>query len=157
MNFLYIQSDLYEQWCILVKINFSIFSNSLQRNWVFHTNNVLIPKSLQPNVVDLRYFKLLVLLYQIVNVWKIKGLQDHVAKIYIGIGKLKFVAKIQLIYKLRMSIKFYIHIQNVSLQKVLNKRTSVLGKVLFILASKLSIAIFRSNWRNKSLFPGALQ
>ena len=38
-----------------------------QRNWVFVTNSdFLIPISLQPNVVDLRYFKLWILLDQII-------------------------------------------------------------------------------------------
>ena len=40
--------------------------SDIQRNWVFVTNSdFLIPISLQPNVVDLRYFKLWILLDQI--------------------------------------------------------------------------------------------
>ena len=52
------------------------------RNWVFATNSdFLITISLQPNVVDLRYFKLWILLNQIIRVWNIKGLQHRVLKI----------------------------------------------------------------------------
>ena len=47
------------------------------RSWVFATNSdFLISISLQPNAVDLRYFKLL-----IPEVWNIKGLHHKVAKI----------------------------------------------------------------------------
>jgi len=39
----------------------------LQRNWVFATNSdFLIPKTLQPNVADLKYFKLWILFDQII-------------------------------------------------------------------------------------------
>ena len=55
--------------------NFSNFS----RNWIFATNsNFLFPISLQPNF---RYFKLWILLDQIIKVWDIKGLHYQVAKI----------------------------------------------------------------------------
>ena len=52
-------------------------------NWVFATNSdFLITISLEPNVVDLRYFKLWILLDQIIWVWNIiKGLQHRVLKI----------------------------------------------------------------------------
>ena len=40
-------------------------SVSAERNWVFVTNSdFLIPISLQPNVVDLRYFKLWIMLFK---------------------------------------------------------------------------------------------
>ena len=49
-------------WSILVFI--------LERNWVFATNSdFLIPISLQPNVVTLRYFKQWILLDQKICVW----------------------------------------------------------------------------------------
>jgi len=51
-------------------------------NWVFATNSdFLITISLEPNVADLRYFKLLILLDQIIWIWNIKGLQHGVLKI----------------------------------------------------------------------------
>ena len=37
---------------------------------------------MEPNVVDLRYFKLWILLNQIIRVWNIKGLQQRVLKIF---------------------------------------------------------------------------
>ena len=53
-----------------------------QRNWVFDTNSdFLITISLEPNLADLRYFKLWILLDQIIWVWNIKGLQHRVLKI----------------------------------------------------------------------------
>ena len=53
-----------------------------QRNWVFVTNSAFLnPISLEPNVVDLRYFKLWILLIQIIRVWNIEGLQHWVLKI----------------------------------------------------------------------------
>ena len=56
--------------------------NLHQRNWVFATNSdFLITISLEPNVADLRYFKLWILLDQIIWVWNIKGLQHWVLKI----------------------------------------------------------------------------
>ena len=36
---------------------------------------------MEPNVVDLRYFKLWILLNQIIRIWNIKGLQQRVLKI----------------------------------------------------------------------------
>jgi len=51
-------------------------------NWVFATNSdFLITISLEPNVADLGYFKLWILLGQIFWVWNIKGLQHRVLKI----------------------------------------------------------------------------
>ena len=41
----------------------------------------LITISLEPNFEDLRYFKLWILLNQIIGVWNIKGLQHRVLKI----------------------------------------------------------------------------
>ena len=53
-----------------------------QRNWVFATNSdFIINISLEPNVADLRYFKLWILLDQIIWVWNIKGLRHRVLKI----------------------------------------------------------------------------
>jgi len=46
------------------------------RNWVFVTNRL----SLEPNVVDHRYFKLWILLVQIIKVWYFKGLHFQVAQ-----------------------------------------------------------------------------
>ena len=49
---------------------------------VIATNSdFLITISLEPNVADLRYFKLWILLDQIIWVWNIKGLQHQVLKI----------------------------------------------------------------------------
>ena len=46
-----------------------------ERNWVFATNSdFLITISLEQNVANLRYFKLWILLDQIIWVWNIKGL-----------------------------------------------------------------------------------
>ena len=54
-----------------------------QRNWVFGTNSdLIIPISLQPNVVDLRSFKLWILLHQIILVWNIKSLKHQFSKIW---------------------------------------------------------------------------
>ena len=54
----------------------------MKRNWVFVTNfDFLITISLEPNVVDLRYFKLWILLNQIIRVWNIRGSQHPVLKI----------------------------------------------------------------------------
>ena len=56
--------------------------NFRQRNWVFATNSdFLITISLEPNVTDLRYFKLWILWNQIIRVWNIKGLQHRFLKI----------------------------------------------------------------------------
>ena len=44
-------------------------------------SDFLITMSLEPNVADLRYFKLWILLDQIIWVWNIKGLQHRVLKI----------------------------------------------------------------------------
>ena len=74
----------------------------------------LITISLEPNFEDLRYFKLWILLNQIIRVWNIKGLQHRVLKILgfkylillqrlnsFRIRKFKFVARVQLLYKLK--------------------------------------------------------
>ena len=66
-----------------------------QRNCVFVTkSDFLIPISLQPNFVDLRYFKLWVLLYQIAYYWNIKGLHPQDKRI----RKFEFVAKPQFLW-----------------------------------------------------------
>ena len=46
-------------------------------------SDYIIPKSLQPDVVDIWYYKLWILLYQIVLVGNIKGLNLQVAKIWV--------------------------------------------------------------------------
>ena len=68
---------------IQLQFHFCSFSILHERNWVFATNSgFLTPISLRPDVVDLRYFKLWILFYQIVEVWNIKGLHYRIAKIY---------------------------------------------------------------------------
>ena len=53
-----------------------------QRNWAFATkSDFLITISLEPNVADLRYFKLWILLDQIIWVWNLKDLQHRVLKL----------------------------------------------------------------------------
>ena len=50
--------------------------------WVFATNSdILIILSLQPNVANLWYFKLLIVLDQLIKVWNIIGLHNRIAKI----------------------------------------------------------------------------
>ena len=52
----------------------------LQRNWVFATNlNFLTPISLQPDGVNLWYFKLRLFDLTELIVWNIKGLEKRVA------------------------------------------------------------------------------
>ena len=77
-----------------------------QRNWVFATNSdFLIPLSLQPNVLDLRYFIISVgsnslsLKYQRFNP---SGCKD------IGIRKISFEAKTQLLYLTSLLSTFYV-------------------------------------------------
>ena len=61
---------------------FEICSKLFERNWVFATNSYfIITISLEPNVADLRYFKLWILLDKIVWFWNIKGLQHRVLKL----------------------------------------------------------------------------
>ena len=56
---------------------------SAKRNWVVATNSdFLIPISLVPNVVDLSYFKLLILLHWLILFWIIKASYHLVANIY---------------------------------------------------------------------------
>ena len=53
-----------------------------ERNWVFATNSdFIITISLEPNVVDLRYFKLWILLTTLIWVWNITSLHHRVLKI----------------------------------------------------------------------------
>ena len=59
---------------VLVKPNMNI---SDRKNRVFY----LIPVSLQPNVGDLRYFKLWIVLDQIIQVWNIKGFHHQIETI----------------------------------------------------------------------------
>ena len=61
------------------------------------TLNFLIPASLQPNLVNLWYFKLTILVDKIVSVWN--RFTPFSFIIDIEIGKLKFVAKTQFLYK----------------------------------------------------------
>ena len=59
----------------------SVHTNS-ERNWVFATNfDFIFTISLKPYVADLRYFKLWILLDQIIWVRNIKGLQHPVLNI----------------------------------------------------------------------------
>ena len=54
----------------------------MKRNWVVATNSgFLISISLQPNLKDHRYFKLGIMLDQIIKVLNIKGFHRQVAKI----------------------------------------------------------------------------
>ena len=61
-----------DEWDILIclvenRVLWLLCSKDSQRNWVFATNfDFLIPISLQPNDIDLRYFKLWFLLDQII-------------------------------------------------------------------------------------------
>ena len=83
-----------ELWLSLVTLKMWIWC---KRNQVFATNsNFLIPISLRHNFVDLRYFKLWILLDQIFWIWNIKGLQHQIPKVYI----FEFVPKTQFLYKL---------------------------------------------------------
>ena len=72
------------------KLNIDFLVNALlieivrnyTKNWVLATNSdFLITITLQPNVAYLRYFKLWILLHQIIWVWNIKGFQHRVLKI----------------------------------------------------------------------------
>ena len=66
-----------------------------KRDWVFGTNSdFLIPVSLQPGVVDRRYFKQWVMLDQIIEVWYIKGLHLQVEK-----RKIDFVPKTRFLHQ----------------------------------------------------------
>ena len=68
------------QFWIILNTEWRTFAG--QRNWVFATNSeFLITISLEPKIVDLRYFKLWILLNQIIWVWNVKGLQDRVLKL----------------------------------------------------------------------------
>ena len=70
----------------LAKINFIQIIHQIfcKRIWVFATNSdILIPLSLQPNVVNFWHFKLLIVLDQIMIVWNIKGLHNWIAKIWV--------------------------------------------------------------------------
>ena len=59
------------------------FLSNIERNLVFVTNSdFLVSMSLQPNAVDLRYFKLYILIEKVIWVWNIKGLHQKVAEIY---------------------------------------------------------------------------
>ena len=58
-------------------------SGKTQRNWVFVTNSdFVILISLHSNVGNFRYFKLWIILDQIMLVWNIKGLHNQVEKIW---------------------------------------------------------------------------
>ena len=54
-----------------------------QRNWVFVTNSDFL--WLQSNVIELRYFKLWILLDEIILVWNIKGVRPQVANMEGGL------------------------------------------------------------------------
>ena len=77
--------------CIITWLNFNPDRRHLQNKKPtrsllnensFATNSdFLITISLEPNVTDLRYFKLWILWNQIIRVWNIKGLQHRFLKI----------------------------------------------------------------------------
>ena len=73
--------------CDLSVTNQSDADNSFKFTWktnIFKNqgnSDFLMPISLQRNVVNLRYFKLWILLDPIILVWNIKGLHHLVAKI----------------------------------------------------------------------------
>ena len=85
--------DPWKLYLIFLSREFHI--NLCQRNWVFATNSVFVkPISLQPNGVDLRYFKLWIMLDERILVWNIKGVHHQVEK-NIVIRKSEFVTKTQ--------------------------------------------------------------
>ena len=55
-----------------------------KRYWVFYTNSdFLIPITLQPNCIDLRYFQLSIRFNETIKVRNVKGFHHQVAKIVI--------------------------------------------------------------------------
>ena len=79
--------------------------NFVQRSWVFATNSdFLITISLEPNDVDLRYFKLWILLDQIIWVWNIKGLQHRVLKIL----RFKYLILFQILNSFSLSVCLFV-------------------------------------------------
>ena len=73
-----------------VWVNIILRSFNSKRNWFFATNSDFkIPEFLHPNVADLRYFKLWILLDQIIKRFTPSGCKG------IGIRKLEFVVKTQ--------------------------------------------------------------
>ena len=79
--------------CIVYFRNVDYYrSIQLERNWVFATNSdFLITISLEPNVVDSRYFKLWILLDQIFRAWNIKGSKDIRVWIFEIVTKTQFL------------------------------------------------------------------
>ena len=64
------------------KLSSFLFKKHLQSHWAFATNSdFLIPISVQPDVIDLRYFKLWLLLYQTIKILNIKGLHNLVVQV----------------------------------------------------------------------------
>ena len=56
-----------------------------KRYWVYYTNsNFLIPITLKPNWIDLKYFKLWIWFDEIIKVRNVNGFHHQVAKIVIG-------------------------------------------------------------------------
>ena len=117
-----------------------------ERNWVFDTNfNFLIPKYLQTNVVDLKYFKLLVMLDQIVKVW--------ISKVYI----------IRL--KRRNRLSFHFSLETKAWPLVLDvferiylvlRRVSIFPEKISILQMEWSGNLLRIN-RNSGIFPDQME
>ena len=96
----------------------------VKRSWVFVINSdFLIPASLQPNVVDLRYFKLWIALHQIILVWNIKSLQLNIRFLRYREKKIWFVAKTQFLYELHAVADLKILYSIIEL----NSRVSSLG------------------------------
>ena len=80
---MFLDNILFFLLCLtLKKVNYLIFFSLRWGNWVLATiSNFQITVSYQPNVVDLGYFKLTILLDQIILIWNIKGLHHQVEKI----------------------------------------------------------------------------
>ena len=84
----------WERWTLQFLIRLLV----KQRNCVFATNSdFLIPISLEPNVVDLRDFKLWIMLDQTIKVWNIYRFAPTRCKVK-EIWKFEFVAKTEFLY-----------------------------------------------------------
>ena len=84
---------------------------SHKRKWVFATySDFLIPITWQPILLNLSYFKLLILLDQIVLVWNIKGLHHQVAKLW-GLENLSLLQKNQFLCIFSMKLNVYVCIE----------------------------------------------
>ena len=103
--------------------------DSKQRNWVFATNsNIPIPISWQPNVVDLRYFKLLILLDQIIVSLKYERVKPTGCR-DIEVRKFEVVAKTQFLRIRNGNLK-----KNLCLQPM---ETQIFHNVIFVLTARI--------------------